>query len=670
MNRGDITLANNLKLKLALLCYDIKEAINNDLDRKESSAVEKIRSNPKFFFSYAKQFKNTKSSINMLLNNDEVVTDTKDMADILQAQFTSVFSDPNSEHIKPPDFPPVVPSKPFADTDFNISDEDIITAISEIKSNSAAGPDGIPAILLKNCSTQLCLPIKLIWTESMLSGIVPSFYKNSNITPLFKKGDRAKPSNYRPVSLTSHIIKIYERILRKVVVSYLESNQILCHNQHGFRSGRSCLTQMLSHFDDVLSGLTNNLDTDAIYLDYAKAFDKVDHNLLLKKLKLYGFCDSLVNWIESFLTNRSQKVVLNGVLSQVSKIISGVPQGTVLGPVLFILFINDMGTCVKHSKVRFFADDTRISKQISGEADVLLLQEDLDSIIAWSKRNNMVLHEDKFELINHQYQPCSLLSHLPFANQHVVYETSTGELYPVQQLTDLGVIVDSSLNWTAHINKIAGKARSVAAWVLSVFKTRDKLTMCTLFKSTVRCHLEYCCPLWHPSNTTDIQLLEEVQRSFTSKIAGFQHLDYWSRLKKLDLMSLQRRRERFIIIQMWKILHSLCPNDVNIEFTAPYRRGIQAKVPPMNRSSTTRNQTRYDCSFCVIGPRLWNVLPAHITLIAQKSSFQTLLTDFLMDFPDEPPVQGYIGSNGNSIIQWCESSAEMLYGRSANLMTQ
>ena len=238
LNRGDITLANNLKLKLALLCYDIKEAINNDLDRKESSAVEKIRSNPKFFFSYAKQFKNTKSSINMLLNNDEVVTDTKDMADILQAQFTSVFSDPNSEHIKPPDFPPVVPSKPFADTDFNISDEDIITAISEIKSNSAAGPDGIPAILLKNCSTQLCLPIKLIWTESMLSGIVPSFYKNSNITPLFKKGDRPKPSNYHPVSLTSHIIKIYERILRKVVVFYLESNQILCHNhQHGFRSG-------------------------------------------------------------------------------------------------------------------------------------------------------------------------------------------------------------------------------------------------------------------------------------------------------------------------------------------------------------------------------------------------------------------------------------------------
>ena len=149
-----------------------------------------------------------------------------------------------------------------------------------MKSDSAAGPDGIPVILLKECSTELSEPL---WSESFTSGIVPKFYKSSYITPLYKKGNRASASNYRPVSLTSHIIKIYERVLRKIMVKYIEDNVLLCHNQHGFKSGRSCLTQLLSHFNDVLLGLLQADDTDSIYLDYAKAFDIVDHNLLLEK---------------------------------------------------------------------------------------------------------------------------------------------------------------------------------------------------------------------------------------------------------------------------------------------------------------------------------------------------------------------------------------------------
>jgi len=437
----------------------------------------------------------------------------------------------------------------------------------------AAGPDGIPVILLKNCSESLCTPIKLVlwsWKESFESGTVPKFYKESYVTPLYKKGDRARAGNYRPVSLTSHIIKIYERVLRKTIVQYLDYNNILCHNQHGFRSGRSCLTQMLDHFDDIMQGLTNNKDTDAIYLDYAKAFDKVDHRMLIEKLRLYGFSPQLVKWIESFLVERSQKVVVDGKHSYLAKIISGVPQGTVLGPILFILFINDLESCVKSSKVRFFADDTRVCKQISSEADTCELQEDLDSIILWSKQNNMKLHEDKFELIIHKANPSFALYELPFMTEQMTYEISSGEhLYPIQTLKDLGVIVSENLSWTPHINTIASRARSVAAWVLGVFKTRDRTTMLTLYKSLVRSHLEYCCPLWHPSKISDIQQLEGVQRTFTAKISGVQHLNYWERLKALKVMSLQRRRERYIILQMWKILHDLIPNDLNITFADP-----------------------------------------------------------------------------------------------------
>ena len=439
---------DNVKNKLALICYDIKEAINQDLDRKELQAVQKIKKNPKFFYSYSKSKSQTKANIGMLFNSsEEVITDRKGMCDVLQNQFTSVFSNPNNPDAKMPDFLPPEIQKPFGEYEVDIRNEDIITAIGEIKSDAASGPDGMPVTLLKECANELCEPIRLIWSESYYTSSVPEFYKQSFVTPLYKKGDRARAVNYRPVSLTSHVVKIYERILRKGVVKYLEENNILCHMQHGFRSGRSCLTQMLSHFDDIMEGLTNNFDTDAIYLDYAKAFDKVDHQILLAKLNKYGFSPQFIKWIESFLVDRPQSVVLKGVHSYIASILSGVPQGTVLGPILFILFINDLDSCVKNSTVRFFADDTRISKQISSEADVALLQDDLNSVLEWSKSNNMLLHEDKFELVIHKHKPSSTVYELPFVSEQMMYKISNGDMItPVEVLKDIGVTVSSNLS--------------------------------------------------------------------------------------------------------------------------------------------------------------------------------------------------------------------------------
>ena len=658
--------------KLALVCYDMKEVINRNYEQKELAAVKRIKSNPKFFYSYAKSKSQVKSSINMLLNkSDEIVTNKKGLTDILQDQFTSVYSDPNSPEIRSAEFPQPTIGKQFEDYDIDITDDDIISAIKDIKVESSPGPDGIPAILLKNCASELCDPIIRIWKESYSSGIVPQFYKQSFVTPLYKKGDRAKAINYRPISLTSHIIKLYERIIRRKVVAYLEENDILCHKQHGFRSGRSCLTQMLGHFDEIMHGLSKNNDTDSIYLDYAKAFDKVDHKLLLAKLQRYGFSCKFISWIKSFLTNRPQNVVLDGVHSYIAMILSGVPQGTVLGPILFILFINDLDHCVKHSTVRFFADDTRISKQISSENDVELLQNDLNSVITWSRDNNMVLHEDKFNLIIHKHQPKSTIYELPFVSETMTYHISNGSsLSPVSSLKDLGIIVSADLSWSTHISTIVSRSRSILSWVFSVFRTRDITTMMTLYKSLVRSHLEYCCPLWHPSSMRDIKLIEGVQRSFTSRIYGVQHFNYWERLKALGLMSLQRRRERYIIIQMWKILHTICPNDVNVQFKPPSRLGVKAKLPALDRNSSQHHQSLYDFSFGMLGPRLWNCLPKHISQIADLDMFKQDLTKFLLTFPDNPPADGYVAPNDNSLPKWCENRAEAhLLGRLQNVMT-
>ena len=173
----------------------------------------------------------------------------------------------------------------------------------------------------------------------------------------------------------------------------------------------------------------------------------------------------------------------------------------------------------------------------------------------------------------------------------------------------------------------------------------------TLYKSLVRSLLEFCCPLWNPWKITDIQLLEGVQRTVTSKIIEVKHLKYWDRLKVLGLMSLQRRRERYIILLMWKIKNEMCPNDVEIQFTPPSRLGVRAKVPPLSKNSMMRHQTTYDYSFSVMGPKLWNVIPSDLTLIDDFQNFKTRLTSFLKNIPDQPPIRGYT-SPDNSLVDW------------------
>ena len=660
-----MTQLDSLKRKIALIHVEIRDAINNDLQYREAQAVEKVRSNPKYFYSYAKKFSKQKRNISMLFDeNKNMCTDPHQLANLLQKQFNSVFSDPTIINIESASFDPPSISTSFTDDLLNFSITDIVQAIDEIKPNAAAGPDELPVTLLKNCKHTISEPIFMIWAHSMSTGTVPEFYKVSHIAPMHKKGSRAIPGNYRPVSLTSHIIKIYERVIRKQLVKHLETNGLICDQQHGFRAGKSCLTQLLHHFDDILESMTNGVDTDAIYLDYAKAFDKVDHRLLIRKLHLYGVNAKLISWIESFLTNRIQNVVVDGHMSNSSSIISGVPQGTVLGPILFLIFINDITQCISYSTIRCFADDTRICKAISCEGNVAELQSDLKEVSKWSLRNNMTLHEDKFEYICHQANKGNLLKELPYICEQFQYTTLSGKnLTPVSQLRDLGITVSSDLSWSPHIRTICDKARKVAAWVFNVFHNRDPDVMLTLFKSLVRSHLEYCSPLWHPTKISDIQELESVQRTFTSRISGIQHLNYWDRLQKLFLMSLQRRRERYIIIHVWKVLNGFTSNDLQLEFTRKSRHGILANIPSICKGSTMAHQTLYDCSFSVIGPKLWNCIPPAIRSVNDINSFKLHLTKFMLSVPDKPPIRGFTSPNSNSILAWRnDRDASALWG--------
>ena len=329
-----------------------------------------------------------------------------------------------------------------------------------------------------------------------------------------------------------------------------------------------------------------NNDFDTIYLDYAKAFDKVDHKLLVKKLHRYGINSKIIKWIDAFLNDRQQAVVVNGTLSLLALIVSGVPQGTVLGPILFLIFINDIEHCLSNAVIRCFADDTKVSMSIRSEHDVPLLQTDLQKVIQWSEDNNMVLHKDKFQYMCHRCIKQYIMGELPFMSELFQYNISPElSLSPVNQVKDLGILVSSNLSWSPHIRSITDKARRKSAWVLSVFHTRSNDTMITLYKTMVRSLLEYCSPLWNPVKISDIQELESVQKAYLSKIDGLKGFLYWDCLKRLSLMSLQRRRERYMILHMWKVLNEKTSNDLNIQFVSRVRLGNVAVIPPLSRSS-------------------------------------------------------------------------------------
>ena len=351
--------SENRRKKLMTEARDIEKKLQKSYretrDINEQKAVDAIKTNSKYFFSYAKKFSKVVSGIGPLMDSAKtLVTSPTQMAEMLSTQYSSVFSEPKEEMEDPED---LFPDGNYSESwihNVAFDQEDIVNAINEISHTAAAGPDRFPAILLKHCRNTLALPLYLIWRKSLDCGIIPQLLKTANIVPIHKGKSRGDPANYRPVALTSHLIKLFEKILKKHIVAYMEENNLFNPGQHGFRLGRSCLSQLIAHYDHITRLLESGQNVDVIYIDFAKAFDKVDYLVTMKKLKGMGISGKLGRWLHAFLTNRKQAVVVNGTKSMPADVKSGVPQGSVLGPLLFLVLIGDIDREVTTSFVSSF----------------------------------------------------------------------------------------------------------------------------------------------------------------------------------------------------------------------------------------------------------------------------------------------------------------------------
>ena len=590
------TGSSKLRSKFETLRREIKADVRKQHDLYVNNLVGDVKANPRDFYRYINSQKKDTQGIPPLKrkNGKGVAQSDLEKAEEFNGQFTDVFS--KNEHTQ---VPLLDRSAPFMN-DIAVSKDGVIKLLKGLNPSKALGPDELHPRVLKELATELGPVLAHLFQQSIDTGEIPKEWSLANICPLFKKSDRSLACNYRPVSLTCVPCKLLEHIVCSNIMAHLDEYKLLSDRQHAFRKGHSCETQLTTVINDWAKILDNRGQVDTFILDFEKAFDTPPHELLKSKLFGYGIGGKTLKWIDSFLCFRQQRVVVNGVKSDWAPVLSGVPQGTVLGPLLFSLYINDISSDIE-SEIRLFADDCVCYREIKDEKDTMKLQRDIDRLGSWARKWGMRFQPVKCNMMQ--------LTRKRIKKIHASYTLEGTNLENVESIKYLGVTITSDLRWNTHVSNVCTKANRTLGFLRRNLHSCPQEVKEAAYKGLVRPVLDYGSSVWDPPGVVLQEELGSVQKRAARFVTGNYDYETGSMtgiLGQLKWESLKKRRKDNRLILLYKGLKGKAsvPTDDLIPKTRCCRNQHS-----MAFQTPIANTDVYKGSFFPQTIRDWNALP-------------------------------------------------------------
>jgi hypothetical protein len=578
-------------------CKNVKNLVRQKYLKYLNNMACNVKSNPKRFWSMVKHKDKNKRIPDKMFKGDQIFMGSLETAKAFNAYFQSVFVDIDNI--------PMPPLETFNDipiTSIRIHVSNVRLYLEQQKNDKAIGIDNIPNIILSKCANILAPSLTLIINYSLEKSVVPTEWKIARVCPVYKKGDKCDITNYRPISLLPVISKIAESCILDIL--YPRIKPFLYKLQHGFMKNRSAVLQLLDVYDKINRYMDNGIQCDIAFLDFAKAFDTVHHKLLLYKLSKYGIKGELLKWFESYVSNRKQFVVIDGIESTICSVTSGVPQGSVLGPFLFLIFINDLPLCIERATMALFADDSKLFMPIITQNDHEIFNDQIKKCHTWSSMWKMKFNVSKSYIMSMTNR------------QHVsVFDYVLGNtiLEHVNVLRDLGVLVTSNLSWSDHIINIKAKAMRNLGFIKRTLGYKSPLqARKLLYLSLVRSHLLYCSQIWSPLMRRDVLSMESVQRSASKYLTNYQDISYVERLKILGLIPLSYLRDLHTLLLFFNILHNRLDIDTDRYFISKNAQPPALLRPYRRHLFRTEKGRQFFTNRVLL---LWDAIPVHIKLI-------------------------------------------------------
>ena len=502
----------------------------------------------------------------------------------------------------------------------NISEEEVLGLLTRLNINKSAGTDNIGPKVLKIAAPIIFKPLTHIINLSIATCTFPDKLKEAKITPIYKKGDKSIPSNYRPISILPTLSKIFEKHLASQIRNFLSDFDLLVKEQSGFREHHSCMSALTKMTENWLSEIDKGNLTGTVYLDFSKAFDLVNHDILIQKLQLYKFDDSSLKLLESYLKNRCQKVRLGKYVSNKTELIAGVPQGSVLGPLLFILFINDMPLVVKQSIIDIFADDATLQNS-SQKIDEISknLQLDINYIQTWCKQNDMVLNETKTKsmVIGTKQRLSKLESNLSLEINNEIIENSKSEKL-------LGVFIDQNLDFDKHIDYVCKNVSSKIGLLNKIKKFLPLHTRKLYYNAYILPVIDYCLTVWGSAPKFQLERIHKLQKRAARIILDMPpETPSLPLFEQLDWLNIYERLEYNKYILLYKSTQNLTPTYINELFSFNTTENYSSRSSTNNDMYIKRHKTKmFEKSLQYSGPRLWNALPVNIRESSNINQFK------------------------------------------------